>query len=105
MNIRHHLPPLVGAWYKDREYNSTFEVVAMDEYDHNVEIQHFSGEIEEIDLDIWYELDIHSIPAPEDWSGPYEMAHEDLDYYHDTHQPDYHSNPLNEIEPDDSHTQ
>ena len=55
--MRHHEYPNIGYWYKNQEYNSIFEVVAYDEPDDFVEIQYFAGEIEEFDLETWYELD------------------------------------------------
>ena len=98
--MRHHEHPDVGSWYKDQEYNYMFEVVATDDSEDSVEIQHFGGEIEEMDLDTWYELDLRPIPAPEDWSGPYELSKEDLDYS-DTMHPEDWSGPLSGLEPDD----
>ena len=50
------LDPIVGNWYKNVEEEKEFEVVAMDEDAQTVEIQYFEGEVEEIDLDSWYEL-------------------------------------------------
>lgn len=99
--MRHHITPIIGNWYQDREHQQSFEVVATDEYERNVEIQYFDGGIGELDLDVWYELDLRSIAPPEDWSGAFEVSHEDLDYLEETIHPDNHSNPLNEIEPDE----
>ena len=99
--MRHHEHPDIGNWYKDQEYNSTFEVVAADDFDDYVEIQHFSGEIEEIDLDTWYELDLRRIPEPEDMSGPFELSRDDLGYTDDTIHPEDWSGPLSDLEPDE----
>lgn len=100
--MRHHEHPSIGSWYKDQEYNAVFEVVASDDNDYFVEIQYFAGEIEEIDIETWYELDLKPIPAPEDWSGPFEMAREDLGYTDESFHPDEWDNPINEIEPSDN---
>ena len=62
------LDPIVGNWYKNVEEEKEFEVVAVDEDAQTVEIQYFEGEVEEIDLDSWYELVLEPIEAPEDWS-------------------------------------
>lgn len=78
--MKHHTSPNIGDWYKNQENYSTFEVVALDEKGQYVEIQHFGGEIEELDLETWYELELISIPAPEDSSGPYEIPKEDISY-------------------------
>ncbi len=73
--------PIIGNWYRNQETGNDFEVVAIDEDAQTIEIQYFDGELEELDLDSWYDLAIESIEAPEDWSGPYdEMEPDDLGY-------------------------
>lgn len=73
--------PIIGNWYRNQETGNDFEVVALDEDAQTIEIQYFDGELEELDLDAWYELPIESIEAPEDWSGPFdEMESDDLGY-------------------------
>jgi hypothetical protein len=73
--------PIIGNWYRNQETGNDFEVVAIDEDAQTIEIQYFDGELEELDLDAWYDLVIESIEAPEDWSGPYdEMESDDLGY-------------------------
>ncbi len=99
--MRHHERPDIGDWYKNQEYNNIFEVVASDEREDYVEVQYFAGEIEEFDIETWYELDLKRIPPPEDWSGPYEVAREDLGYTDETIHPEDWSGPLAEIEPND----
>ncbi len=49
----------------------------MIEVEGNVEIQYFDGDVEEIGLDGWYELDIEPIEAPENWTGPVDVAEVD----------------------------
>ena len=57
--MRHHEKPLVGSWFQDQEFLSTFEVVASDESDGCVEIQYFAGEYSvAIDI-IFHMLGIH----------------------------------------------
>ncbi|HRZ24959.1 MAG TPA: hypothetical protein P5284_04315 [Candidatus Contendobacter sp.] len=73
--------PIIGNWYRNQETGNDFEVVALDEDAQTIEIQYFDGEVEELDLDAWYELAIESIEAPEDWSGPFdELESDDLGY-------------------------
>ncbi len=73
--------PIIGNWYRNQETGNDFEVVALDEDAQTIEIQHFDGELEEMDLDAWYEQPIESIEAPEDWSGPFDdMESDDLGY-------------------------
>jgi hypothetical protein len=73
--------PIIGNWYRNQETGNDFEVVALDEDAQTIEIQYFDGEVEELDLDAWYELPIDAIEAPEDWSGPFdELEVDDLGY-------------------------
>lgn len=68
--------PVVGNWYKDAQGRS-MEVVAVDEDEEAVEVQYFGGEIEELTLDTWYELELEPIPPPEDWTGPFDELERD----------------------------
>ena len=73
--------PIIGNWYRNEETGNDFEVVALDEDAQTVEIQYFDGELEELDLDAWYELPLETIETPEDWSGPFdELEADDLGY-------------------------
>ena len=71
--VRTHEYPVIGVWYWDIEHADQFEIVAEDKLDGCIEIQYFSGEIEEVDIDTWFEMRVVSIAAPKDWSGPYEI--------------------------------
>ena len=66
------LSPRVGNWYRNLEDKRLFEVVATDEDDGTIEIQYFESEVEELDIETWYELELEQEAAPEDWSGPYD---------------------------------
>ena len=46
-----YIEPVVGDWY--RSHGQLFEVVAIDEDDDIVEVQHADGDLEEIDMDDW----------------------------------------------------
>lgn len=98
--MRHIFAPNIGNWYKNQGINNIFEVVATDD-DGSVEIQYFSGEIEELDLDTWYDLDLRQIPPPEDWSGPFEMTKDELGYTDEAYQPEDWNGPLTDLEPED----
>ena len=63
------LDPIIGNWYQQQESGQTFEVVAVDADEGTVDIQHFDGDIEELSVDGWYQLDIESSEPPEDWTG------------------------------------
>jgi hypothetical protein len=45
------IEPIVGDWY--RSHGQLFEVVATDESERLIEIQHADGSLEELDLDDW----------------------------------------------------
>ena len=68
--------PVIGKWFRRRNGN-TFEVVAVDEDDGTIEIQHFDGTIEETDLESWPDLLTVEVAAPEDWSGSVDMDGDD----------------------------
>lgn len=69
--------PVVGKWFR-RANGNTFEVVAVDEEDGTIEIQHFDATIEEVDLESWAELLTVEVSAPEDWSGSVDMDPDDF---------------------------
>lgn len=69
--------PEVGNWYR-RTNGNLFEVVAMDEEERTVELQHFDGTIEELDFDGWSQVELEPVQAPEDWSGSVDIDLEDL---------------------------
>jgi hypothetical protein len=61
--------PVAGKWYRDLEEDETFQVLSVDEDEELVEIQHLDGDVEEIDLDAWHEMDVEPSEEPEGWSG------------------------------------
>lgn len=69
--------PDVGNWFR-RVDGNTFEIVAVDEGDRTIELQHFDGTLEEIDLEAWLELVAEPIDPPEDWSGSLDVDTADL---------------------------
>ncbi len=66
--------PIVGNWYQRLDKGQQFQVVAVDEEAGLVEMQHFDGDLEEMDLDTWYQLGMLPIEEPEDWSGPLDVG-------------------------------
>lgn len=75
------LDPLIGTWYRHLDKGQMFRVVAFDEGDALVELQHFDGDIEEVDLTAWRSMDLQIAEAPEDWTGPTDVIEkDDLDY-------------------------
>ena len=62
--------PIVDNWYQHLDKGQKFKVVAIDDVGTTVEIQHFDGDLEELELETWYQLDLEPIAEPEDWTGP-----------------------------------
>ena len=73
--------PIQGSWYCDLDKDEEFFVIDVYEDDGIVEIQYYDGDVQEIELDSWYDLNIEAIEVPEDWVGPYDdVDEEDLGY-------------------------
>jgi hypothetical protein len=70
--------PVVGDWYR-RPGGALFEVVAIDRDDATVEVQHFDGTIQELELESWAEQEFEAAQAPEDWSGSVDVDSEDYE--------------------------
>lgn len=87
--------PVVGDWYK-RPGGSLFEVVAYDEDDATIEVQHYDGTVEEYDLDAWREMFLTQAQPPEDWSGSFDMDREDYGVDRDDGAERF-SNPLDDL--------
>jgi hypothetical protein len=62
--------PVKGQWYENVEEEETFRVLSVDEDGELVEIEYLDGDIEELDLDTWHELDLERIAQPEGWVAP-----------------------------------
>ena len=83
--------PVPGKWYENREEEETFRVLSVDEDDELIEIEYVDGEIEELDLDTWHELDLEPTEQPEGWSDESdsdEDEEEDDDYDDDEDEED-----------------
>lgn len=81
--MKNHPPPVIGKWFMDHADGQLFKIVALENND-GIEIQYFDGAIEEIDADLWDEMEITSAAPPDDWSGPFDDLEAD-----DMPDPDY----------------
>ena len=61
--------PVPGQWYENLEEDEVFQVLTVDPDQELVEIQYDNGDLEELDLDAWHELDLERTEEPEGWSG------------------------------------
>jgi hypothetical protein len=71
--------PVQGKWYEDLEENEVFKVLSVDPDQELVEVQYENGDIEEIDLDTWHELDLEQAEEPEGWASDDEEEEEEED--------------------------
>ena len=60
--------PVVGQWYENLEEEESFRVLSVDEDSELVEIEYLDGDIEEIDLEAWHEMDLEHTQEPEGWA-------------------------------------
>lgn len=89
--------PVVGRWYEHTDKGYKFEVVGIDEDAGLVDIQFYDGNVDEIELEDWYEQEIEISEAPEDWTGPVDdVETDDLDYTETQMQPEDWCRPLQE---------
>ena len=71
--------PVKGQWYENVEEDETFRVLSVDEDAELVEIEYLDGDIEELDLDAWHEMDLERIEEPEGWAAEDEDEDDDED--------------------------
>jgi segregation and condensation protein B len=60
--------PEQGQWYEDLDREEVFKVLSVDPDDEILRIQWLDGEVEEIDLDDWAEMDLELAEEPEGWA-------------------------------------
>jgi hypothetical protein len=60
--------PVPGQWYENVEEEESFRVLTVDEDSELVEIEYLDGDIEEIDLETWHEMDLELTQEPEGWA-------------------------------------
>jgi hypothetical protein len=59
--------PEPGQWYEDLDREDTFKVLSVDPDEVMVRIQWLDGEVEDMDVDAWNELDLELAAEPEGW--------------------------------------
>lgn len=68
--------PVIGDWYQKPD-GVLFEVVAVDDREGTIEIQHFDGTIAEVEMDTWLTRGFRSAEPPEDFTGSMDMENDD----------------------------
>ncbi|MBS0579795.1 MAG: hypothetical protein JSR36_11115 [Proteobacteria bacterium] len=71
--------PVRGQWYQNVEEDEQFRVLTVDEDSELVEIEYLDGDIEELDIEAWHEMDLDRIEQPEGWSESEDDEDEDED--------------------------
>jgi hypothetical protein len=89
--------PRIGDWYQAIN-GDRFEIVALDEEEATLEIQHYDGAVEELDFDSWNEMEVSNIEQPEDWSGSLDIEREDYGVDLELTAPNDHINPVDDLE-------
>jgi len=73
-DVSRDFEPKAGQWYEDLDAEEVFKVLSLDPDEELVRIQWLDGEIEEIDLDGWHEMDLELAEEPEGWVDDDESA-------------------------------
>ena len=71
------LDPIEGNWYQNLGTGQDFMVVDVNKAEGTVDIQYFDGDIEELEMEEWEEMDLEEIEPPEDWTGPLDELESD----------------------------
>jgi len=64
--------PVLGNWYRYLDKGHEFQVVTYDDIDGIVEILHYDGEVEALEVDDWDVMELEHIEPPQEWAGPME---------------------------------
>ena len=71
------LDPIIDQWYAHLDKGQRFFVVAINDEEKTVDIQHFDGEIQELSMNEWRNLQIELSVEPENWTGALDIAEQD----------------------------
>ena len=75
--MSNELDPIEDQWYVHAKKGQRFYIVAVNEADGTIEVQHFDGDVEEYSIDDWCELEIELSEPPENWDGPMDFGDQD----------------------------
>jgi hypothetical protein len=93
--------PVAGQWYENLEEDDSFRVLSVDEDAELVEIEYLDGEIEELDIDAWHELDLERIAQPEGWTAPEDEEEDEEDEDEDEDDEDWDDDDDDDEDDDD----
>ena len=89
--------PIIGKWYK-LDNGVLFEVVAIDNNDRTIEVQHADGSLDEFDFSSWAISEISDSSPPDDCSGAYDMLPEDYGDDRESYTSNYRGNQLDQFD-------
>ena len=93
--------PVPGKWYQDLEEEESFRVLKVDEDAELIDIEHLDGEIEEVDLETWHEMDLEPTEEPEGWAESDEEDEEEEEEDEDEDDEDWDEDDEDEDDEDD----
>jgi hypothetical protein len=93
--------PVPGQWYENLEEEEPFRVLSMDEDSELVEIEYLDGDIEEIDLETWHEMDLELTQEPEGWSESHDEDEDEEEEDDDWEDEDEDDDDLDDEEDED----
>jgi hypothetical protein len=93
--------PVRGQWYQNVEEDEQFRVLTVDEDSELVEIEYLDGDIEELDIEAWHEMDLDRIEQPEGWSESEDDEDEDEDEDWDDDEDDDDDDDDDDLDEDD----
>jgi hypothetical protein len=91
--------PVPSQWYENIEEEETFRVLSVDEDSELIEIEYLDGDIEELDVEAWHEMDLERIAEPEGWAASH--AEEEEEEEEDEDEDDWDEDEEDEDDEDD----
>jgi hypothetical protein len=78
--MSYDIDPVAGGWYRHLDKDLVFRVISVDEDNDTIQLQHYDGDLEEIDSAEWFAMDLELAEEPEDWgAGPLDEDDKDGD--------------------------
>jgi hypothetical protein len=91
--------PVPSQWYENLEEEEQFRVLSVDEDSELIEIEYLDGDIEELDVEAWHEMDLERISEPEGWAAS--QAEEEEEEEEDEDDEDWDEDEDDEDDEDD----
>ncbi len=75
--MANELDPVVENWYLHLDKGQRFRVVSLDDVNGLVALQHYDGDLEEVSLAEWAQMEIELSEEPQNWSGAVDVVEVD----------------------------